>query len=52
MIKNTIDLLSSGEYYGQTKRIDIAKGMYHIPATWKDVFKLIKRLFHGRKNRS
>lgn len=27
MIKNTIDLLSMGEYYGVTKRIDVAKGL-------------------------
>jgi hypothetical protein len=52
MIKNTIDLLSMGEYYGQSKRIDIAKGLYEIPSTWKDAFKLIKRMIHGRKDRS
>lgn len=52
MIKNTIDLLSMGEYYGVTKRIDVAKGLNEIPPNWKDVFKLIKRIIHGRKSRS
>lgn len=52
MIKNTIDLLSMGEYYGVSKRIDVAKGLYEIPYTWKDAFKLTKRMIYGRKNRS
>lgn len=52
MIKNTIDLLSMGEYYGQSKRVDIAKGLYEIPSTWKSGFKLIKRMIYGRKDRS
>jgi hypothetical protein len=52
MIKNTIDLLVLGDYYGETKRIDIAKGRYSTPTTWKGLFKWIKRLIHGRKSRS
>ncbi len=52
MIKNIVDLLSLGDYYGDTHRIDVAKGMYELPSTWKGTWKLIKRIVHGRKNRS
>jgi len=52
MIKNIVDLLSLGDYYGETKRIDIAKGAYELPTTWKGFWKLIKRHIHGRKSRS
>lgn len=52
MFKNTIDLLVLGDYYGETKRIDIAKGKYATPTNWKSFFKWIKRLLHGRKSRS
>ncbi len=52
MIKNTIDLLVLGEYYGESKRIDIAKGKYATPTNWKELMKWIKRLIHGRKSRN
>lgn len=52
MIKNTIDLLVMGDFYGETKRIDIAKGMYELPHNGKGLWKLIKRIIHGRKSRS
>jgi hypothetical protein len=52
MIKNTIDLLVLGDYYGETELIDIAKGKWETPTTWKGFFKWIKRLIHGRKSRS
>lgn len=52
MIKNTIDLLILGDYYGETKRIDIAKGIHSTPTNWKGFFKWIKRMIHGRKSRS
>nr|CAB5223181.1 hypothetical protein UFOVP385_5 [uncultured Caudovirales phage] len=51
MIKNTIDLLSMGEYYGETKRIDIAKGFYEIPTNWKSAKQLIKRILWQRKSK-
>ena len=44
MIKNIIDLLQRGEYYNETKRIDIAKGKYQIPHTWKQVRNTMKRM--------
>lgn len=43
MIKNIIDLLQTHDFYGKSHRIDIAKGRYAIPYTWKDLGKNIKR---------
>ena len=43
MIKNVIELLSLSDYYGVSERVDIAKGKYELPSSWKDVFKKIKR---------
>lgn len=52
MVKNVLDLLNIYEYYGESKRIDIAKGRYELPSTWKGLWILIKRIVHGRKSRS
>lgn len=52
MIKNIVDLLSLGDFYGETKRIDFAKGANELPTTWKGTWKLIKRMIHGRKSRN
>ena len=52
MIKNIVDLLALGDYYGETKRIDVAKGLYELPTTWKGTWKSVKRIIHGRKSRS
>jgi hypothetical protein len=49
MIKNVIDLLALSNYYGQSKRIDTAKGIYELPTTWKSTWKLIKRMIWQRK---
>ena len=49
MIKGIIDLLQTNEYYGQSETIDIAKGRYALPTTWKDTFKWIKRIWLRRK---
>jgi hypothetical protein len=43
MIKSIIDLLNTKDYYGVSERIDIAKGIYALPITWKDARKNIKR---------
>ena len=43
MIKNIIDLLALKDYYGVSKTIDIAKGMYELPMDWKMTWKNIKR---------
>lgn len=49
MIKNTIDLLGTGDYYAVSKRVDIAKGRHSIPNTWKGVKNLIKRILWLKK---
>ena len=48
MIKNIIDLLVVRDYYGVSKNVDFAKGSKKIPYTWKQLGKLIKRMWHGR----
>lgn len=45
MIKNTIDLLGTSDYYGVSKKVNIAKGRHEIPTTWKGVKNLIKRIY-------
>ena len=52
MIKGIIELLNTGDHYGTSETIDIAKGKYQIPATWKDLWKYIKRtLWQRRKSK-
>lgn len=52
MIKNIVDLLNISDYYGVSENIDIAKGKYEIPLTWKDAWKNIKRrLWQRRKSK-
>lgn len=48
MIKDIIDMLATGEHYGVSQRIEIAKGKYTIAKTWKDGAKKIKRLWQIR----
>ena len=43
MIKGIIELLNTGDHYGISERIDIAKGKYALPFTWKEGIKNIKR---------
>ena len=52
MIKGIIELLNTGDHYGVSERIDIAKGKYQMPTTWKDLWKYIKRtLWQRRKSK-
>lgn len=44
MIQNIIDLLQEKNYYNISKDIDIAKGKYEIPSSWKGVKNLFKRM--------
>lgn len=49
-MKEIIELLNTNEYYGVSENIEIAKGRYQIPYTWKDAWKNIKRrLWQKRK---
>jgi hypothetical protein len=43
MIKGIIELLQMDEFYGVSARVDVAKGIYGYPNTWKDGWKQIKR---------
>jgi hypothetical protein len=43
MIKNIIELLNAKEHFGLSERVEIAKGKYQLPNTWKDVWYKIKR---------
>jgi hypothetical protein len=43
MIKQILDLLALHEHYGQSEAIEIAKGKYEIPTTFKQAFNKIKR---------
>lgn len=52
MISQLIDLLVLDEYFGQSERIDIAKGRYEYPTTWKSFKQLLKRIWYGRKDNS
>lgn len=52
MIKNIIELLNTNNFYGVSENVDIAKGKYQIPVTWKDTWKNIKRrLWQIRKSK-
>jgi hypothetical protein len=44
MIQNIINLLQEKDYYNVSKDIDVAKGKYEIPSTWKGVKNLFKRM--------
>ncbi len=44
MIQNIINLLQERDYYNVSKDIDIAKGKYEIPSSWKGVKNLFKRI--------
>ncbi|CAB4215660.1 hypothetical protein UFOVP1475_39 [uncultured Caudovirales phage] len=52
MIANIIDLLNSSEHYGVSDRVEIAKGKYEIPYTWKGGWIKIKRIWLTRKLKS
>lgn len=47
MIKNIIDLLQVDDFYGKDKNINIAKGLYYYPRSFKEVRELLKRIWNG-----
>jgi hypothetical protein len=51
MIKVLLDLLSISPYYRVSETVDIAKGKYQLPRTFKQVWETIKRRL-WRKKRS
>jgi len=48
MISNILNILASNEFYGVSENVEIAKGKYEIPFTWKDVWYKLKRHYYGR----
>lgn len=49
MIKNIIDLLNISTFYGVSEDIDIAKGKYKYPSTWRELTGLLKRKLKRKK---
>ena len=49
MVKVIIDLLNVNDFYGQSNDIDIAKGRYKYPTTWKELKQLLKRILKRKK---
>lgn len=45
MIKTLIDLLSLDNFYGVSKNVDIAKGLYKRPGTISECKELVIRLY-------
>lgn len=48
MIKSVIDLLNIADFYGVSKNLDIAKGMYKYPSTIKESSLLLKRVWKSK----
>lgn len=49
MIKDTINLLQISEFYGISKKVDIAKGMYSLPYSFREAWKQIKRIIKSKR---
>jgi hypothetical protein len=47
MIRLVIDMLAIDDFYGVSKDVDIAKGLYKKPSNLSECKKLIKRLING-----
>jgi hypothetical protein len=43
MLKQILELLQCTEHYGQSELIEIAKGKYELPSTFKKGYTQIKR---------
>jgi hypothetical protein len=48
MIKTLIDYLNTGDFYGVSKSVDIAKGIKEVPYTFKGAWKQIKRIYKSK----
>jgi hypothetical protein len=47
-MKEIINLLVVNEYYGVSKEMDMAKGLYQIPYSWKALWKKVKRILKSK----
>jgi len=44
MISTIIDLLKQDKFYNVSNEVDIAKGKYELPRSWKVVKNMFKRM--------
>ena len=51
MIRDIIDLLNTNHFYGVSERVEIAKGKWEIPVTWKQGMYKIIRIWQKRKSK-
>lgn len=49
MVKQIIDILVLDEFKGVSERVDIAKGKYKFPFTYRELKNTIKRIFKSKK---
>ena len=47
-MKEIINLLVVKEYYGVSKNMDIAKGLYQLPYTWGELGRKLKRILKSK----
>lgn len=47
-MKEIINLLIVNEHYGVSKNMDIAKGLYQLPYTWKELGRKVKRIIKSK----
>ena len=52
MLKQILDLLIADNHYNVSERVEIAKGKYEMPTSWRNGFEKIKRLWLIRKLKS
>ena len=49
MVRAIIEMLNYSDYYGISERVDIAKGKYEVPTTWKKIKNTLKRHLQWRR---
>jgi hypothetical protein len=49
MIGEIIELLDKGEFYGESKSIEVLKGKNELVTTWKGASRKIKRIWRSKK---
>jgi hypothetical protein len=47
-MKEILNLLVVKEYYGVSKDMDIAKGLYQLPYTWGELWRKLKRTLKSK----
>lgn len=51
MIKHVLNLLVSMDHYSQSENIEIAKGKFELPKTFKKGFTQVKRFIKWQKRK-